>query len=130
MYTNTHKFDPNEGKPCKAYKGYLYSSAVLKGLYQINSSIWSDKCKRRKLQECKSLSILLSYRLSQKPKLLGCGKFNHLNAYFLKYTIQFQRYFKPESISYNLHFPWSYPLLSSFKSEKLHTESGIYSLLI
>ena len=48
---------------------------------------------------------ILNYRLSQKPKLLGCGKFNHLNAYFLKYTIQFQRYFKPESISYNLHFP-------------------------
>ena len=37
---------------------------------------------RRKLQECKSLSILLSYRLSQKPKLLGYGKFNHLTAQF------------------------------------------------
>ena len=42
---------------------------------------------------------ILNYRLSQKFKLLGCGKFNHLNAYFLTDTIQFQRYFKPVSIS-------------------------------
>ena len=42
---------------------------------------------------------ILNYQLSQKLKILGCGKFNHLNAYFLTYTKQFQRYFKPVSIS-------------------------------